>query len=179
MYHRPFEDWLLEEEPLTTEQEAALQEHLQSCTNCSQLSKAWKVVEVDLHRAPMLAPQAGFADRWQTRLEADRRQLHRRQSFAALFFSLGGAALLFGSLAIMALPVLASPRLLLWTWVLRLLDQVFYASELQETFISLLHIQTGIISPGVWIVLAGVFSMLVAIWVASLRVVAGSRRAIE
>ncbi len=31
MNHRPFEDWLLAEEPLTTDQKADLQEHLNTC----------------------------------------------------------------------------------------------------------------------------------------------------
>jgi hypothetical protein len=179
MYHRPFEDWLLDEGPLTTEQDAALQEHLRSCASCLQLSQAWKKVEVDLHRAPILAPQAGFADRWQARLEVEQRKLHLRQVLAALGFSLAGAALLFGSRVLLALPVLSSPKLLLWAWVLRIVDLVSYAGELQETFLSLFDIRTGFIPIGGWVVLAGLFSMLAVVWIVALRLLTAPRRVIE
>jgi hypothetical protein len=179
MYHRPFEDWLLDEEPLNTEQDAALQEHLRSCTSCRELSQAWKKVELDLHRAPILAPQAGFADRWQTRLELEQRKLHRRQALAALGLSLGGAALLFGSLFLLALPVLSSPKLLLWTWVLRIVGLLSYVVDLREIFLSLFNIQTGLIPIGGWIVLVGLFSMLVVVWIVSLRWLTAPRRVIE
>jgi hypothetical protein len=179
MYHRPFEDWLLDEEPLTTEQAALLQEHLRSCTSCAQLAHAWKKVEVDLHRAPMLAPQMGFTDRWQRRLEVEQQKLHRRQVVAALGFSLGGAALLFGSLVLLALPVLSSPKLLLWAWILRIFDLVSYYDEIQETFSGLFNVQIGFIPLGGWVILVGLFSVLVVLWIVSLRWLTAPRRVNE
>jgi hypothetical protein len=179
MYHRPFEDWLLDEEPLTTEQDALLQEHLRICESCRQLSQAWQQAEVELHRASTLAPQAGFADRWQARYEIEQLKLHRRQVLAALGFSLAGTTLLFGSLILLALPVLSYPKLLLWAWVLRVVNLVSYAGELREMFFSLFNIQTGMISIGGWVMLAGLFSMLVVVWIVSLRLLTAPRRVIE
>jgi hypothetical protein len=179
MVHRPFEDWLLDEERLTTEKAVALQEHLQSCASCRQLSQAWQEVEVDLHTSPILAPRTGFTNRWQARLEADRRRLHRRQSAAALGFSLGGAAWLFGSLTLLALPVLTTPKLLLWAWVLHLLELISYTGDLQEIILSLFHIQSGMIPIAWWILLVGFFSMLVVMWIVSLRYFTSPRRVIE
>jgi hypothetical protein len=179
MVHRPFEDWLLDDEPLSTEKAAALQEHLQSCASCHQLSQAWREVEVDLRISPILPPRTGFTNRWQARLEADRRRLHRRQSAAALGFSLGGAALLLGSLSLLALPVLATPKLLLWAWVLHLVELISYTGDLQEIILSVFNIQSRMIPIAWWILLIGFFSMLVVVWIVSLRYFTSPRRVIE
>jgi predicted anti-sigma-YlaC factor YlaD len=179
MVHRPFEDWLLDEEPLSTEKAVALQEHLQGCSSCRQLSQAWKEVEVDLRTSPVLAPRTGFTNRWQARLEADRRRLHRRQSAAALGFSLGGAVLLLGSLSLLALPVLATPKLLLWAWVLHLIELISYTGDLQEIILSVFNIQSRMIPTAWWILLVGFFSMLVVVWIVSLRYFTTPRRVIE
>ena len=179
MVHRPFEDWLLDEERLTTEKAVALQEHLQSCASCRQLSQAWQEVEVDLRTSPTLAPRMGFTNRWQARLESDRRRLHRRQSAAALGFSLGGAALLFGSLSFLALPVLATPKLLLWAWALHLVELVSYTGDIQAIIFSVFQIQPRMIPIAWLILLAGFFSMLVVVWIVSLRYFTSPRRVIE
>jgi len=179
MVHRPFEDWLLDDEPLTAEKAGALQEHLQSCASCRQLSQAWQEVEVDLRTSPILSPRTGFSNRWQARLEADRRRLHRRQTAAALGLSLGGAALLFGSLSLLALPVLTTPKLFLWAWVLHLVQLVSYTGDLQEIVLSVFHIQSRMIPIAWWVLLAGFYSMLVVVWIVSLRYFTSPRRVIE
>ena len=178
MVHRPFEDWLLDDEPLPADKATALQEHLQSCASCRQLSQAWREVEVDLRTSPILAPRTGFTNRWQARLEADQRRLHRWQSTAALGFSLGGAALLFGSLSLLALPVLETPKLLLWAWALHLVELVSYTGALQEIILNVFHIQSRVIPFSWWILLAGFFSMLVVVWIVSLRYLTNPRRVI-
>ncbi len=38
MNHQPFENWLLDEEPLTAQQQRDLQNHLRDCTICSGLA---------------------------------------------------------------------------------------------------------------------------------------------
>ena len=39
MNHRPFEDWLLNQEPLTSEQKCELQAHLRECPSCTSLTE--------------------------------------------------------------------------------------------------------------------------------------------
>ena len=39
MNHRPFEDWLLEDQRLTSDEERELQAHLRVCTSCAAIAE--------------------------------------------------------------------------------------------------------------------------------------------
>ena len=180
MKHRPFEDWLFADDQmddiLPSRDTAALEEHLQSCSSCRDLAGAWRGVESQLRMAPSVAPRPGFASRWQARLEAEHKRLERRQSLAVLGFNLTGAALLFGSLALLALPALESPRVLLWAWLyqfLQLLSYVFVAQDLLSTLIK--GLASGIPLVG-WVFLAGMICELAVLWVVSFRLLTKPRR---
>lgn len=69
MDHRPYEDWLLDDERLTAEQERALRAHLRDCPECAALDRS----NMALRAAPMSGPVAGFAARFQVRLAVERR----------------------------------------------------------------------------------------------------------
>jgi predicted anti-sigma-YlaC factor YlaD len=103
MGHQPYETWLTSEEPLIPEDEQKLQEHINTCESCRQLSYAWTEVQ-DLFREPQLAqPAPGFTHRWQSRfIEWQLRETERRQKrvswtfFAAM---IGAAFVLLGFMA--------------------------------------------------------------------------------
>ena len=80
MDHRPYEDWLLEDERLTPEQDRDLRIHLRNCPECSALARA----NMALRSAPVTAPAEGFALRFQVRLAAERK-VQRRRSLIGLF----------------------------------------------------------------------------------------------
>lgn len=179
MKHQPFEDLLFSEEPLTTQEKAALQEHLQECMSCRLLAAGWQEVEDQLHRAPQLAPEPGFTLRWQARLEADRKRFHRRQSLALLSFIIGGTVLLLGSIAILAWPVFQSPSILFWSWVYEMVGLMSYAFRAQELFLTYFQGVTGAI-PWIWFILfVGVISQLAVLWFVSFRLLTNPRRIIE
>jgi len=68
MNHRPFEDWLLDEQPLNNEEKRELQLHLQECDHCRALAE----VNLELRSVKMAAPAPGFAGRFQKRLARQR-----------------------------------------------------------------------------------------------------------
>jgi hypothetical protein len=181
MDHQVYEDWLFidldkTEKTLTPEQEASLQEHLETCESCRLLAAAWQEMESQLSIASMLAPESGFAQRWQTRLEADLERLHRKQSVTVLAFSVGGAILLFASLGLLALPALLNPDLVIWTWLYRVFNLVSYVFDFQEIFSALFRTATGIIPSGLWVILIGLLSELGVLWVVSYRLLTNPRR---
>jgi hypothetical protein len=100
----------------------------------------------------MAEPEAGFALRWQTRLEADSKRLQRRQSLAMLGFSMAGAAMILASLFILALPLLRSPSILFVTLGYRMLELVTIASTTRDFFTALFQSVSGSI-PLLWWVL--------------------------
>lgn len=68
MDHKPYESWLIAGETLLPEQQAKLQEHLESCNSCRQLQIAWQDVEGLLGTAAEVQPKPGFSNRWRSRL---------------------------------------------------------------------------------------------------------------
>jgi hypothetical protein len=84
--HQPFEEWLLTDRPLSPYQTQALQEHLQTCTACSQLKESWNGVEHIFRAAPAVGPAPGFSNRFQQRLLAERMQRQRQQTWLLLAF---------------------------------------------------------------------------------------------
>lgn len=78
MNHQPFEEWMLSNEPLDPEQDAALSEHLVSCPDCPPLARAWQAVRLEISAEPPEAPAPGFSMRWQARLKEKRAEQQRR-----------------------------------------------------------------------------------------------------
>jgi hypothetical protein len=176
MNHQPFEEWLLLGEPLGPGETAELQEHLQSCETCRELSGSLQAVEQHLRAAPLEAPQPGFATRWQARLEADRQRLHRRQSLAFLAFVVAGAVLLLASLAIEVMPLLDTPGALLWIWVYRTLRLITFADVAEDLLSNVFRTASGTIPWTGWVLFVGILTELAVLWVVSLRMLTNPRR---
>lgn len=174
--HLPFEDWLFSDEPLNPRETLSLQEHLEDCPACSELSLAWHEVETRLKSAPVVGPAAGFTARWQTRLAAERLKKERRQTLSILLFSIGGALLLLLFLAWLSLPALRSPEPFFWASVYRIFSLVSLAGSAQEFLSSVFQSVSGLI-PITWVVLiTGLLCELGVLWVVTLRLLTRPRR---
>jgi hypothetical protein len=88
MDHQPFEEWLLENQPLTNDQQRQLNTHLRTCSSCTAMAE----VNLALKSVRIAGPADGFKDRFQSRLIARKQALQRRNfwGFVVLtFFVLG------------------------------------------------------------------------------------------
>jgi anti-sigma factor RsiW len=181
MNHHLYEEWLFAsldptEQALTEEQAAALQEHLPGCESCRALAESWRQVETQLERVEQLAPPAGFASRWQERLEVERQRTHRRQTTLALACGIVGAMLLLGVLLVSFWPWLQSPAVLVWAGLYRLFALAFYFLAAREFVVSLFSPLVRFL-PAIWLALfAGLVCELVVLWIVSLRFLTEPRR---
>ena len=110
MCHQPFESWLLSAGPLMPEDERMLQEHVDACESCRELSFAWGEIESLFRETSIEEPMPGFANRWQIRLEnlAIEQNLRRQKLISWGFISLTiGVALI----------VLTVMVILFFTWL--------------------------------------------------------------
>lgn len=91
MNHKPYEDWVLDPTSLEQARKQELEQHLKDCASCSSL------LEVEqLLRSPKLrSPQPGFSNRFQVRLEAERK-LRRVRSLQGMVFLVLSAVILLG-----------------------------------------------------------------------------------
>ncbi|MFN2148677.1 MAG: anti-sigma factor family protein [Anaerolineales bacterium] len=168
MDHLPFEAMLLDVKQLTSAQRAELESHLASCTACSELARAISQMEGHLAAASMVVPAEGFSQRFQVRLQAQRRKTHERFFGLLVLMILAGVialAVLFGG----ELLSLATP--LVSTGLKSLAEYVRFSSlfTLIGEFISLLAENAiDTLSPAYLLAGSVAFSGLLALWVASI-----------
>jgi hypothetical protein len=99
MDHQPFEDWLINDQPLTPVEKHYLDVHIRTCKYCAALVETG----LELHSVRMVSPMPGFAGRFWKRLAARRIADRRRRQWGLIVFLLGGAGLLFWLTALMQL----------------------------------------------------------------------------
>ena len=165
MNHRPFEDWLLDDQPLDPTQKRELDAHLRACDVCSAIAES----NLALRSARVVAPAPGFTARFQERLVLARRAQRRRTLLGTLFFSLGGLTVL----ALLAGPTLVSligsPAEYLSTMVRALLFIYTTTLAVAEAGSVMLHVLPDFVPPYMWLVLLSTLSGLgllgsVSIW---------------
>ena len=164
MNHRPFEDWLLNDMPINTEQKRELDAHLRTCAYCAALFETGTV----LHSVKKASPAAGFAQRFQAHLATRKLADRRRRFWGAILFTLGGLALLIA----LALPYFstffASPA----TWISAFVEWgIFLIVTLQalaQAGSVMLSVIPGVLSPFAWMILISAFAGISLLWSVSI-----------
>jgi hypothetical protein len=160
MNHRPFEDWLLDDQPLDPTQKRDLDAHLRTCNVCSAIAES----NLALRSARVVAPAPGFTARFQERLVLARRAQRRRTLLGTLFFSLGGLTLL----ALLAGPTLMSLIGSPAEWISAMIRALLFiyttTLAVSEAGSILLHVLPGFMPPFVWLILLSSVSGLGLLW---------------
>jgi anti-sigma factor RsiW len=153
MNHRPFEDWLLEDQPLNPAQKRELDAHLRTCEACRAIAES----NLALRSARIVAPAPGFSARFQERLVLARRAQRRRTLLGTLFFSLGGLLSLIGSPA---------------DWIASIIQTVLFmyttSLAVAEAGSIILRVLPDFMPPFVWLVLLSTLSGLGLLWSVSI-----------
>jgi hypothetical protein len=164
MDHRPFEDWLLDNQILNTEQERQLNAHLRTCSSCTAIAE----VNLALNSVKEVAPAAGFSDRFQVRLAAKKQALRRRNIWGFMILTLSA----LGILGWVAWPILKdlilSPVNLLASWISSLASFWAAIQAITRTGAMLFKVVPGFVPVYVWMAIlmaAGGWSL---VWVVSL-----------
>jgi len=165
MDHRPYEDWLLNDERLTPEQDRDLRIHLRSCPECAALARA----NMALRSAPVTPPAEGFALRFQVRLAAERK-IQRRRSLIGLFLMMvvgvGGLFwLLSPYLPYLALP----PTQLASLWISNLVYLALTARVLGVLGNTLLSVLASFVPTYVWVLFMALLGGTGFLWTFSFR----------
>ena len=179
MTHQHYEEWLfayyderamqLPEERLTTEQEAELLAHLKECDDCRTLARVWQQVDTHLRDAPLTEPQPGFTQRWEARLLDDRKRTQRNQTAAVLGFSAFGVITLLAALFLLTIPLIQTPKALVWAGVYRLITLISYLQLAQDTILPFVQAATGAVPVFWWLIIAGLLTQMGVLWVVSYR----------
>ncbi len=164
MNHRPFEDWLLNDTPMTPEQKRDLDEHLRSCSYCAALADTGVV----LRSVKMVSPPAGFTMRFQARLAERKIAERRRWLWGSILFTVGGLALLIWLTIPYLVRFFDSPA----TWISGLVEWgLFLITTIQALFQAgsvLLNVIPGFLSPFAWMVVISAFAGFSLLWSVSI-----------
>jgi len=179
MNHQPFRDWLLSDEQLSERETLALQDHLRSCKSCSQISSAWKEIELEFKRTPQVTPAAGFTHRWQAHLDEyqasrqARQQTHKGWLTIAITSSV--VITLFIIFAMQVWSLIQAPDAFLAVWLNRLVGVVSLYYML-ENFIGLNLRYIPLYTVVGMVFLVGTISFMSVLWLATYRKFSLARR---
>lgn len=176
--HQPFSDWLLAEEPLSSEEARLLQEHLRTCPECQQQQVALTNVHRLFKDVSQLVPAHGFVSRWQQRL-ADQRTLRQRK-IAWVWFAVSAvlASLALTFLGYQAFGSLQSPLSLLAVWIYRLTVIVSYWNSLEGYLDVFRGLWPGLPLVGL-VFLTGFTSFFSVLWLATYKRLRATRRVVN
>ena len=164
MNHQPFEDWLLNETPITPEQKRELDSHVRSCAYCAVLVETG----VALRSVKMTSPAEGFTARFQTRLAERKLMEKRRRVWGAILFVLGGLGFLLWLASPSILRFFSSPE----AWIATLVEWgIFLITTLQAMGYAgsvLLRVIPDFMPPFVWMVLVSAFAGIGLLWTVSI-----------
>lgn len=165
MNHQPFEDWLLDDEPLTPRQARELQGHLRTCTYCASIAES----NLALHATHMMAPPSGFTDRFTIRLLQWRRQQRWHQIVGTLVLVIGGLALFYWLAGPLIQEALRSPAAWITSAAAYLVFLLTSFRVLSEVSVILLRDLPRFIPPIGWFVVILLGSGLGLTWIYTMR----------
>ena len=125
--HLPFEEWLLSERSLSSYQQQALDEHLQSCDDCVQLQNSWDQVHNLFLNPPQVAPQAGFTARWLQRQAAVRTHQQHRNAWVIFGIVAVNVVIFFIFIALQVAALVSTPSQ--WLYI-----KAYYLSQVYAIF---------------------------------------------
>jgi hypothetical protein len=160
MNHQPFEDWLLNDMPITHEQKHELDLHVRVCAYCSALAETG----IALKSVKKVSAQTGFTTRFQARLVQRKLVERRRRIWGTALFTLGGLAMLMW----LASPYLASFISSPATWISALVGWAIFVittvQALAQAGSVFLQIIPDFLSPFAWMVILSAVAGVSLLW---------------
>lgn len=175
MNHRPFEERLLSEKPLTPEENHLLQEHLHDCTECNQLEAGLAEVQQLFCETPQASPAPGFTARWQARVAEQQRQKQQLQSWLLLAFLGNSAMILLAALISQTLGVLKNATQILLLRATAISIWLSLTEFVRETAASLGDF-LAVFPLGWMLSILGAGGLLCVLWFATFQQLTSARR---
>lgn len=101
-----------------------------------KLEKVWEEIERELVNSPVVAPKAGFTDRFQARLLADKIAKERKQAWIVLTIDVVILLILFSLMGVALAPRLEQVNGLLDIWVNFISGVVIWGNAFSSAFSS-------------------------------------------
>jgi len=165
MNHQPFENWILDDNEPSYEEQRNLQDHLAICPECNQLHQNWQHIRFAFKQTTPAAPRQGFTKRWKENLAA-RRALQQQQTRRLLLFLVSGSLLV-----LLAFIIYLAINISLVNLIGSLLEGLAYFIVVMnriQHISAILPTLPRVIPPGLWILISTSASTLSLLWVFSI-----------
>ncbi len=160
MNHQPFEEWLLNNTTINTEQKRELEAHTRACAYCAALMKTEKT----LHDMRMASPAKGFVSRFEVRLAAQKAADRKRRLIGFVLFGVVGSALLLWLTSPYFAGFVSSPA----GWLTTLVEWgVFFLTTLLASLQAgavIFDVLSGFLSPFAWMVMISGAAGISLLW---------------
>ena len=164
MNHLPFEEWLLDETPVTPDQQRELDLHLRTCASCVALVETGRM----FNNTKIAAPAVGFTARFQTRLAEHKIAERRRKLLGAFLFTLGGLVLMLWFVEPYLVSFFASPA----TWISMIVGWLVFLGTtllaLLDAGLVILSVIPNFLPSFAWLVLLSMFAGAGLLWTVSI-----------
>jgi len=158
--HLPFENWLLNDTPVTAEQQRELDLHLRDCSYCTALAETGRMLKT----TKTVAPAVGFTARFQARLVERKIADRRHRLWGSVLFTLGGLALLMWIFAPYAVSFFASPA----TWISVIVGWLVFLGTTLFALVDasrvILSVIPNFLPPFAWMVLLSMLAGIGLLW---------------
>jgi hypothetical protein len=183
MSHQPYETWLVTDEPLDSQQQASLTEHLRDCRHCQQLKTGWGQVEGILKTRTFRHPTAGFTERWQARLRSlrvrDQKRMEYRSGVIFIGVTISLAILIATLMVVQVFTSYETATQFAVRGTTYLISVIILFATLRQLVETIMILASSVIPPIGWLVLAFASGFVCIGWVESLRRIMSSRRIIQ
>jgi anti-sigma factor RsiW len=164
MNHRPFEDWLLNEQHLNPAEKRELDAHLRTCKQCAALAETG----LELRSIRQVAPAPGFTMRFHKRLAAQRIADRRRRLWGVIVFLVGGVGLLLWLISPFLLALIDSPAQWITIVIGYMLFIVTSIQTMADVALVFLRVVPAFIPPYVWMVFVSAMAGFGLLWTVSI-----------
>ncbi len=164
MNHQPFEDWLLNDKPITQEQKRELDIHVRTCTYCAALAETG----IALKSVKKASPKTGFTSRFEARLAERKLAEQRKRLWGSVFFTVGGLVLLMWLASPYLFSFLSAPA----TWIAALVQWgVFIVTTIEalaQAGFVFVQIIPDFLSPFAWMIILSAVAGVSLLWTVSI-----------
>jgi hypothetical protein len=164
MNHQPFEDWLLNDKPITPEQKRELDTHVRTCAYCAALAETG----IALKSVKKASPKAGFTARFEARLAERKLAEQRKRLWGSVFFTVGGLVLLMWLASPYLFSFLAEPA----TWIAGLVQWGIFVvttiEALAQAGFVFLQIIPDFLPPFAWMIVLSAVAGVSLLWTVSI-----------
>jgi hypothetical protein len=158
MNHRPFEDWLLEDRCLNSQEQRALKAHIRGCRSCAAIAES----NLALHSTHWVAAPPGFTGRFTQRLERWRTRQRWFQVMGTLLLVATGFSLLYAVIGPVLQQALRSPADWLTAAAVYMVFLVESMQIVSEVGRILARDLPAVLAPAGWLILVAGSSLVAA-----------------